>query len=66
MVCMHRPVLGGIFEHLRGLCNSKGMAKRLPEGSPFMPTGSAIVLSLTGDPAHPSIIDVQKVTPIVY
>lgn len=66
MVCMHRPVIGGMFAHLRGLCTSRGLAKRLPEGSPFMPTGTAIVLSLTGDPAHPSIIDVQKVTPIVY
>lgn len=66
VVCMHRPVLGGIFQDLRGLCISPGLAKRLPEGSPYMPTGNAIILSLAGKPSNPSIIDIQKVTPIVY
>ena len=66
MICMHRPVLGGIFEKLRGLCSSGSLSKRLPDDSPFMPTGNAVALSLTGDPNHPTIIDIQKVTPIVY
>lgn len=65
-VCMHRPVIGGIFTHLRDICASETLAKRLIAKSPYMPTGCAIVLAIirTGD--GPRIIDIQKVAPLVY
>lgn len=69
VVCMHRPVLEGIFDRLRGLCLSRDLAKRLSPHSPYMPTGTAVVISLActdGSDGQPSIIDIQKVTPLVY
>nr|WP_217626181.1 NUDIX hydrolase [Bifidobacterium santillanense] len=65
-VCMHRPVIGGIFEHLRGLCASPTLAKRLIAKSPYMPTGTAMALFVTPTPDGPRIIDIQKVSPLVY
>lgn len=65
-VCMHRPVIGGMFEHLRKMCSTKTLAGRLIAKSPYMPTGNAVVLFVTGTPAGPRIIDIQKVAPIVY
>ena len=41
---MHRPVIGGIFGHLRELCATKSLMKRLIPSSPYMPTGTAIAL----------------------
>ncbi|PJM78370.1 NUDIX hydrolase [Bifidobacterium scaligerum] len=64
-ICMHRPVIGGMFKQLRGLCVSNSLAKRLIVKTPFMPTGSAVVLFITPG-ATPSIIDIQKVQPLVY
>ena len=65
-VCMHRPVIGGIFGHLRGLCASERLAKLLTAKSPYMPTGSALTLFVTPGPEGPRIIDIQKVIPLVY
>ena len=28
-ICMHRPVIGGMFDHLRGLCARKALSKQL-------------------------------------
>ncbi len=64
-ICMH-PVIGGIFEHLRPLCSCKSLTKRLIAKSPYMPTGNALALFVTGSPEDPRIIDIQKVAPIVY
>lgn len=65
-VCMHRPVIGGMFEHLRPLCASKSLAKRLVAKSPYMATANAFALFFVQTENGPRIIDIQKVTPIVY
>ena len=65
-VCMHRPVIGGIFGHLRELCATKSLMKRLIPSSPYMPTGTAIALFVVPCGDTVSIIDIQKVSPIVY
>lgn len=65
-ICMHRPVIGGIFAHLRKLCVTKALAKRLIGSTPYMPTGTAIALRVVKGPDGPKIIDIQKVTPLVY
>ncbi len=65
-VCMHRPVIGGIFGHLRELCATKSLMKRLIPSSPYMPTGTAIALFVVPCGDTVSIIDIQKVTPLVY
>ena len=65
-ICMHRPVIGGMYDHLRGLCSRKQLAKQLIAKSPFMPTGTAVALFIIDTPQGPSIIDIQKVAPIVY
>ncbi|VUX36383.1 Uncharacterised protein [Bifidobacterium catenulatum] len=63
---MHRPVIGGMFDHLRALCARKALAKQLIAKTPFMPTGTAVALFIIDTPQGPSIIDIQKVSPIVY
>lgn len=65
-ICMHRPVIGGIFEHLRALCTQKSLAKKLVAKSPYMATANALALFFVRTPGGPRIIDIQKVTPIVY
>ena len=65
-VCMHRPVIGGVFEHMRNLCVSKALAKRLPAKSPYMATGHAVAFNIVEADDGPAIIDIQKVNPIVY
>lgn len=65
-ICMHRPVIGGMFDHLRGMCATKLLGKRLIAKSPYMPTGNAVVLYVIDSPNGPRIIDIQKVAPIVY
>ncbi|BDR53785.1 NTP pyrophosphohydrolase [Bombiscardovia nodaiensis] len=66
LVCMHRPVLGGVFDHLRPLCASKSLARLLPARTPYMPTGTALALHFVQEAQGPHIIDIQKVRPIVY
>ena len=65
-ISMHRPVIGGIFTHLRTLCATKTLAKRLIAKTPYMTTGTAVALSVIKTPDGPKIIDIQKVRPIVY
>ncbi|WEV72583.1 NUDIX hydrolase [Bifidobacterium sp. ESL0790] len=65
-ICMHRPVIGGIFEHLRTICSSKTLAKQLIAKSPYMPTGNAVALFVIRTPDGPRIIDIQRMAPLVY
>lgn len=65
-ICMHRPVIGGMFDHLRGMCSRKQLAKQLIAKSPYMPTGTAVAMFIIDTPQGPNIIDIQKVTPLVY
>lgn len=65
-ICMHRPVIGGMFDHLRNMCVSPSLGKRLIAKTPFMPTGTAVTLFATPTPNGPKIIDIQKVQPLVY
>jgi 8-oxo-dGTP pyrophosphatase MutT (NUDIX family)/broad specificity phosphatase PhoE len=66
LVSMHRPVIGGMFEHLRAMCVSKPLAKQLISKTPYMVTGSAVALFVVNTPEGRRIIDIQKVTPFVY
>ena len=54
------------FGHLRELCATKSLMKRLIPSSPYMPTGTAIALFVVPCGDTVSIIDIQKVTPLVY
>jgi 8-oxo-(d)GTP phosphatase len=65
-VCMHRPVIGGVFEHLRDMCASKSLTKQLIAKSPYMPTGNAVALFIVRDTNGPRIIDIQRMAPVVY
>lgn len=65
-VCMHRPVIGGCIDHLRELCESEALAKLVPGNNPYLPTGHAVALSLVSTKNGPRIVDIQKVSPIVY
>ena len=65
-ICMHRPVIGGMFGHLRSMCVAPSLSKRLIAKTPFMPTGTAVALFVTPTPHGPKIIDIQKVQPLVY
>ena len=65
-ICMHRPVIGGMFGHLRSMCVTPSLSKRLIAKTPFMPTGTAVALFVTPTPHGPKIIDIQKVQPLVY
>ncbi|OZG61922.1 DNA mismatch repair protein MutT [Bifidobacterium lemurum] len=65
-ICMHRPVIGGMFKYLRAMCASTMLEKRLISKSPYMPTGTAVALFVAGGPGGPTIIDIQKVAPLVY
>ena len=65
-VCMHRPVIGGMFDHLRSMCVVPSLSRQLITKSPFMPTGTAIALFVISTSAGPRIIDIQKVHPLVY
>ncbi len=66
VICMHRPVIGAMFARLRPMCASKTLASQLLGSSPYMPTGSAIVLCFANDAEHPTIIDIQRAGAIVY
>lgn len=65
-VCLHRPVIGGVFSRLRERCATKALAAQLPGSSPYMPTGNAVALYMIETPEGPRIIDIQKVAPLVY
>ena len=66
VVCLHRPVIGDFFPRLRELCASKSLASQFVEKSPYMQTGEALVLVMTATPDGLSIIDIQRIHPIVY
>jgi 8-oxo-dGTP diphosphatase len=66
VLCTHRPVLGGIFGHLRTMCVSKQLAGQLVAKSPYMPTGTAAALHVIATPDGPHIIDIQRLAPRVY
>jgi len=64
---MHRPVIGGMFEHMRGICATKSLAKQLIAKTPYMATGTAIaVFAIPKSDGTLTIIDLQKVVPLVY
>lgn len=66
-ICMHRPVIGGMFEHMRGICATKSLAKQLIAKTPYMATGTAIaVFAIPKADGTLTIIDLQKVVPLVY
>ena len=65
-VCMHRPVLGGIFPDLAKMCVNKTVRAKLPAANPWLPTAHAVAVSVIIASDGPKIIDVQKVNPIVY
>ena len=66
-ICMHRPVIGGMFEHMRGICATKSLAKQLIAKTPYMATGTAIaVFAIPKSDGTLTIIDLQKVVPLVY
>lgn len=66
VVCMHRPVIGGIFEQLRELCETKTLRGQLVDKSPYMPTANALALFVVQREDGLHIIDIQKVSPLVY
>lgn len=66
IVCTHRPVIGGLFEHIRTLCGSTSLSKQLVAKTPYMPTANAVALFIVDGPQGPRIIDIQRTAPLVY
>ena len=66
VMCLHRPVIGTFFDYLRKITKPRAHKRILSQKSPYMPTGSAVVLHLTNTPQGPRIIDIEKVIPSVY
>lgn len=66
VICMHRPVIGGIFNQLRTICATKSLSHQLNESSPYMPTGNAVALFIVPTDDGSRIIDIQRVSPLVY
>ena len=65
-MCLHRPIIGSFFEYLRKITNPKAHKRILSMRSPYMHTGSAIVLHIINTPKGARIIDIESVIPIVY
>ena len=66
---MHRPVIGGMLKRMRSLCATRRLADALPGGSPYMPAGNMLAVTLApgrNSSNDPVIIDIQKVAPLVY
>lgn len=66
VICLHRPVIGTFFDYLRGITKPRAHKRILSQKSPYMPTGSAIVLHIINTPKGARIIDIEKVLPSVY
>ena len=66
VMCLHRPVIGTLFDYLRGITKPRAHKRILSQKSPYMPTGSAIVLHIINTPKGARIIDIEKVLPSVY
>ena len=66
VMCLHRPVIGTFFDYLREITKPRAHKRILSQKSPYMPTGSAIVLHIINTPKGARIIDIEKVIPSVY
>ena len=66
VMCLHRPVIGTFFDYLREITKPRAHKRVLSQKSPYMPTGSAIVLHIVSTPKGARIIDIEKVLPSVY
>lgn len=66
VMCLHRPIIGTFFDYLRGITKPRAHKRILSQKSPYMPTGSAIVLHISDTSKGARIIDIEKVLPIVY
>ena len=66
VICLHRPVIGTFFDYLREITKPRAHKRILSQKSPYMPTGSAIVLHIINTPKGARIIDIEKVLPSVY
>lgn len=66
VMCLHRPVIGTFFDYLREITKPRAHKRILSQKSPYMPTGSAIVLHIISTPKGARIIDIEKVLPSVY
>lgn len=66
IMCLHRPIIGTFFAHLRDISKPKANKRILSQKSPYMTTGSAIILHIVSSKKGPKIINIEKVLPIVY
>ena len=66
VMCLHRPIIGTFFDYLRGITKPRAHKRILSQKSPYMPTGSAIVLHISNTSKGARIINIEKVLPIVY
>lgn len=66
VMCLHRPVISTFFDYLREITKPRAHKRILSQKSPYMPTGSAIVLNIISTPKGARIIDIEKVLPSVY
>lgn len=66
VMCLHRPIIGTFFAHLRDISKPKANKRILSQKSPYMPTGSAVVLHIISTEKGPKIVNIEKVLPIVY
>ncbi|EPI59197.1 hydrolase, NUDIX family [Gardnerella vaginalis JCP8066] len=66
VMCLHRPIIGTFFAHLRDISKPKANKRILSQKSPYMPTGSAVILHIVSSKKGPKIVNIEKVLPIVY
>lgn len=66
IMCLHRPIIGTFFAHLRDISKPKANKRILSQKSPYMPTGSAVILHIVSTEKGPKIVNIEKVLPIVY
>ncbi|RFD74625.1 NUDIX hydrolase [Gardnerella vaginalis] len=66
VMCLHRPIIGTFFAHLRDISKPKANKRILSQKSPYMPTGSAVVLHIISTEKGPKIVNIEKGLPIVY
>lgn len=66
VMCLHRPIIGTFFAHLRDISKPKANKRILSQKSPYMPTGSAVILHIVSTEKGPKIVNIEKVLPIVY
>lgn len=66
VICLHRPVIGTFFDYLREITKPRAHKRILSQKSPYMPTGSAVILHIVSTEKGPKIVNIEKVLPIVY